>query len=235
MCWSFGASAALATAGVGTSGYMAKNKQSKLIWIPILYFSVMELLQALTYFYIDKCDVYMNHLLTVIGVIHIAFQPFFINAISLYFVPARIRKKVAPWAFTICFFGTVGTLVKLYPFHLVTGSAAACISGVDTMCGSGLCSVSGSWHLAWNVPLSLHPNIFYTYYVPAFIVPIIYGSWRMTIYHCIFGPALAWILTKNPNEWPAVWCLLSVGYILVAWYTPLREKLKVKKWFLWRR
>jgi hypothetical protein len=71
------------------------------------------------------------------------------------------------------------------------------------------------------------------YYLPVFAAPVIYGSWKFTLYHIIVGPALARILTDNINEWPAVWCLLSIGMLLVVIKTPLRQLLYTKRWFFW--
>ena len=66
-----------------------------------------------------------------------------------------------------------------------------------------------------------------------FVAPLIYGSWKFTIYHLIVGPLAARISTDNINEWPAVWCLLSIGMFLIAIKTPLRQILYVKHWWLW--
>ena len=49
MCWSGEASAVLATAGLGTTAYAAYRKEPAAIWMPLGYFSLMELLQAFTY------------------------------------------------------------------------------------------------------------------------------------------------------------------------------------------
>ena len=47
------------------------------------------------------------------------------------------------------------------------------------------------------------------------------------------GPLAARILTDNLNEWPAVWCLLSIALFLIAIKSPLRQLLYVKSWWLW--
>jgi hypothetical protein len=41
------------------------------------------------------------------------------------------------------------------------------------------------------------------------------------------GPILARLLTNNLNEWPAVWCLLSIGFLLIIVVTPIRRLLFV--------
>ena len=65
MCWSGEASGVLAVAGLSTAAYVAlKQGESKELWIPLTYFALMELLQAVTYVYIDLCDNPNNQILT---------------------------------------------------------------------------------------------------------------------------------------------------------------------------
>jgi hypothetical protein len=71
---------------------------------------------------------------------------------------------------------------------------------------------------------------FPTYVVVGFLVPLVYGSWRFTFFHIVTGPTAAYLTTSNPNEWPAVWCLYSVGLVLVAMLGPLRRWFVVRKW-----
>lgn len=76
MCWSGEASAVLATIGIASTVYVAKKGEDKNLWIPLAYFSAMELLQAITYAVINLCDLPLNQVLTFLGAFHIAFQPF---------------------------------------------------------------------------------------------------------------------------------------------------------------
>ena len=46
MCWSGEASAALATAGFLSTGYAAYKKESRMLWLPLGYFSLMELINV---------------------------------------------------------------------------------------------------------------------------------------------------------------------------------------------
>ena len=92
MCWSGEASAILATAGLASTTYLIVKKEDKQLWIPLGFFSLMELLQAGTYTVIDSCQLPVNQILTLLGYLHIAFQPFFINMVSMYFIP----KKITP-------------------------------------------------------------------------------------------------------------------------------------------
>jgi len=134
-------------------------------------------------------------------------------------------------------------IIQLYPFDW----AGSCDLR-RPLCGEQLCSVSGEWHIAWEVPTNGIGNSFVTYNNPfmglfqsgfatyafvAFVLPILYGSWRFTIYHYLSGPFLSTMLTNTVNEQPAIWCLLSIGILLLVVKTPLRTLLHVKKWWLW--
>ncbi len=238
MCWSGEASAVLATVGICTTLYAAYKREPAPLWMALGYFSLMELLQAYTYTVIDQCAMPSNQVATLLGYLHITFQPFFINALSLYFIPKAVAQRVAPWAYGVCFLSAIFMLIQLYPFEW----AGQCGEG-RIMCAQQLCSVSGNWHIAWDIPTNgIGNNMwvdltfgFPSYILAAFIVPLLYGSWRITIYHYLVGPLLALSLTDNLNEWPAIWCLLSIGILLLVVKTPIRKYMHVKRWPLWKR
>src|SRR5947207_2283933 len=102
MCWSGEASAALATAGFLSSAYAAHKKESRRLWLALAYFTLMEALQAYTYSVIDNCSLPANQVATLLGYLHICFQPFFANAVALYFIDQRVAKKIAPVAYGCC-------------------------------------------------------------------------------------------------------------------------------------
>ncbi|PIR31592.1 MAG: hypothetical protein COV36_07970 [Alphaproteobacteria bacterium CG11_big_fil_rev_8_21_14_0_20_44_7] len=200
----------------------------------------MELLQAFTYAYIDECSSPTNQILTLFGYLHIAFQPFFINALSMHFVPEAVKKKVEVPVYILCFASAIFMIIQLYPFEW----AGQC-NPARPLCGEFMCSVSGNWHIAWEVPTNGIGNWFVdawipffkygfvTYIITAFWLPLMYGSWRITVYQYLMGPFLAMRLTDNINEWPAIWCLLSIGILLIVVKTRVRNFMYVKSWFLW--
>jgi len=230
MCWSAQASATLATIGLASTTYVAIKGEDKALWIPLAYFSLMELLQAFTYTVIDQCGLPLNELLTLLGALHITFQPFFLNAFAMHFIPLKIKEKISPYVYGFCFLGAIAMLIKIYPFQW----ANLCNVGHEPFCGQHLCSVHGNWHIAWEAPLNGFRGLTLGYYLPVFLLPFLYGSWKFVVYHLISGPLLARILTNNINEWPAVWCLLSIGLLLLVIKTPLREILYTQKWWLWK-
>jgi len=244
MCWSGEASAVLATIGIATTAYAAYKKEDPRLYTALGYFSLMELLQAYTYTVIDQCTLPANQIATLLGYLHISFQPFFINLISMYFIPNRIRKKIEIPVYALCFISAIFMIIQLYPLDW----AGDCEIG-RSLCGEILCSVSGNWHIAWDIPVNGIGNYFYntsnlllqllfrdgfpSYVIVAFLLPLLYGSWRMTIYHLMVGPLLAMALTNDVNERPAVWCLLSIGILLLVVKTPIRKFMFVNSWWLW--
>ena len=229
MCWSGEASAVLATVGLSSTTYIAVKGEDKLLWVPLGYFSLMELLQAFTYTVIDQCDLPLNQILTYFGVLHIAFQPIFINMVSMHFIEKRVAQKIAPWVYGLSLIGAMAMVMKMYHFEW----APLCIPHTEPLCGSRLCSFHGSWHIAWEMPLNGIELLGLGYYLPAFILPLVYGSWRFTLYHILVGPLLALLTTNSWNEWPAVWCLFSIGLLLIVTKTPLRALMYQRSWPFW--
>jgi len=237
MCWSFGASTVFAIIGILAAIYLIYKKESKLLWIPILYFAAMEVLQALTYLTINQCNLPMNQLLTYISYLHSVFQPFFMNAFFLYFIPKEVRNKISGWVFAICFIASILLLIQVYPFSWA-GTCSPSNNFLDldrAWCGTNICSMSGSWHLIWNIPLNEMTWLgILGYLFPIFILPLIYGSWKVLLYQTILGPALTLLIIANPAEFPAVWCFLSVAIIILAIFTPLKNLAWVKRWYFWK-
>ena len=234
MCWNGQASTVLAAVGIASAGYAALKPQPEpaALWGCLLYFSSMEVLQAISYTVINQCDNPLNQVLTLLGYLHITFQPFFINACALYFMPRDVALRIAPWVYFLCFAGALSMLLQLYPFEW----AGSCDIG-RPLCGRNLCTLRGQWHLAWYVPLngfgnslkaySLFGNGFVGYSATAFILPLLYGSWRNIVFLYLAGPLLASLTTASPNEFPAVWCLFSIALCLAMIKSPLRRYLHV--------
>ena len=161
----------------------------------------------------------------------------------MYFIPVSVKLKIRTTVYTICAIGSLAMLIKMYPF----GWAGTCHIGVEGFCGPSVCSTSGSWHIAWQMPLNglmsdpvkwlggfdwgLHA---FTYIAVAFYMPFIYGSYRFVGFHYLIGPLISDITTTDPNEYAAVWCLFSIALCISVIKTPIRKYLHVKKWFFYK-
>ena len=234
MCWSGEASTVLAATGIAGAAYSAlkKDPEPLALWVCLLYFASMESLQAVAYSVLNQCNSPLNQLMTMFGYLHITFQPFFINAVALYFMPKDSARIVAPWAYFGCFVAAIAMLLQLYPFAW----AGHCALG-RPLCGDVLCTTRGEWHIAWLLPTngignSMADNAYLgrgyiEYPLMAFYIPALFGSWRFILFSWLAGPFLAGLTTSNINEWPAVWCLFSIGLVLAIIKTPLRYHLHV--------
>lgn len=221
MCWSEGVSVAMTGIGVAAAGVTAWQGRPLAVPVVFGYFAVMEALQVAGYQVIDQCGTPANETVTFLSVLHIVFQPFAINAFAMALVANGVRPRVQVLVYSLCAVAAAAMLMQLYPF----GWAGPCRLG-DALCGEGLCTRSGSWHLAWDVPLNglMVPVdralgisfAFPTYFVAGFLVPLLYGAWKFVLLHAAVGPFLAMQLTGQPNEVPAVWCLFSIAIIVVA-------------------
>lgn len=229
MCWGLAASAGMAGLGAVAAGITRHQGRPSAVPLTLAYFSVMEALQAVGYLVVDECGNSLNQTITFFSFLHIVFQPFFINAFAMALMPKPVHANVRATVYAICAACAGVMLVQLYPFDWV----GACRPG-GALCGPSLCTVSGEWHIGWEVPyngfmiplerfMGIHAP-FPTYVLAAFIVPILYGAWRFAVFHAVLGPGFAMLLTNDPREMPAIWCLFSVGIVL----------LSLNPW-LWRR
>jgi hypothetical protein len=242
MCWNGTASTVVASLGFASAAFAWKKGESKMLWMPIAYFSGMEALQAFTYTVMDECQKPENQIATILAYVHICFQPFFVNAFSLYFVPKDFRERWQRLIYGItavfCFLFLLRALPipwlqYCYDILYSIPFCKDCALKVPA-CGTKYCAVSGNWHIAWEMPLKFHVALDNAYLIGTVLLPLLYGSWRVTIYLTLAGPILAAFTTNNMNEWPAVWCLFSTSIIGIALIPAIRDRMRVTKWPLFR-
>ena len=238
MCWSATASMAMVGAGTLATIVVAKRGEPCAIWLVLGYFTLMEALQAGGYSVINQCGTPANRAITLLSYLHIAFQPFFINAFAMELVPGPVKSRLKRTVYLCCVASGVVMLAQLYPFEW----AGVCQLG-NALCGLELCLVSGAWHIAWDVPYNglfvplenwLGTSFaFPTYILTVFLLPLVYGAWRFVIFHALAGPILANALTDNANEAPAVWCLFSIGILIIGLSPAIRGHFEIRVWWLW--
>lgn len=221
MCWGLSATAVMVTGGLVATAVTVRQRRPAAIPATIAYFTLMEALQIVGYLTVDQCGLPVNQSIAFLSIIHIIFQPFFINAFAMELLPVKLRLRVRSIVYGVCGLSAAIMLLQLYPFDW----AGVCRPG-STLCGPALCTVSGDWHIGWEVPFnglaSMFEQIigiqtaFPTYILAAFVLPVLYGAWRFALFHLLVGPILANALSDNPNEWPAIWCLMSIGIVVLS-------------------
>jgi hypothetical protein len=224
--------------GIGAAAAFVsyRRKDATAIWLTLGYFSVMEALQVAGYSVLDQCGAAENRAVTLASYLHIAFQPFFINAFAMELVPEAAKARTKRWVYALCGVSAVVMIAQLVPWQ----GAGKCLPG-SPLCASNLCTVSGNWHIAWNIPynglllpfenaVGIHSG-FPTYMIAAFLLPLVYGAWRFTFMHALVGPILAQSLTDNPNEMPAVWCLFSIFILFISLSLRTRSVFTATHWW----
>ncbi|MDG4649460.1 DUF5765 domain-containing protein [Roseibacterium sp. SDUM158017] len=194
------------------------------------YFAVMEALQLWGYGVRDACGTPSNEAVTLLSYIHISLQPIVINAFAMAIAPRRIPARTQRRVVLVAALATALIAARLLPFE----SLGTCVPGTS-MCSERLCLTSGEWHIAWELPLNgiLAPTgrflggwlQFPEYFLAVFLLPLCYGAWRFVLFHLAVGPLVAYNLTSNPNEMPAIWCLFSIGILLIGLSPAIRHRV----------
>ncbi|ARE41514.1 hypothetical protein RGUI_3373 [Rhodovulum sp. P5] len=230
MCWSADVSLAMVGLGAVATGVTLWRGEKAGIWATLGYFTFMEGLQAAGYAVVDDCGNPANTSVTLLSYLHIAFQPFFINAFAMALIPYALPKVVRQAVWAVCAAAAAFMVAQLIPLE----SLGKCAPG-SVLCGERMCTVTGTWHIGWEVPLNGLTGLGYevmgrlfqfpSYLIAGFVVPLLYGAWRFVLFHAIAGPGLALMLTSNANEMPAVWCLFSIGIVLTGMSPLIRRKM----------
>ncbi|TYB83033.1 DUF5765 domain-containing protein [Maritimibacter fusiformis] len=231
MCWSESATLAMVGLGAAATLVSARNGSPRAVPVTLGYFTVMEALQAGGYMVIDQCDLVPNRVVTALSFFHITLQPIIINLFLLALVGPHVTRRMRRGVLVAAGVASVIVALRLVPFDW----AGPCRDGMS-LCGPGWCTVTGTWHLGWTMPLNdmwtaiwgewMQGHLpFPAYFAAVFGLPVLYGAWRFALFHLVLGPVLAMLLTDDPNEMPAIWCLFSVGLVLTALVPPVRRAM----------
>lgn len=230
MCWSESASVAMVGLGAIATVVTANRSEPRAIPVALGFFTIMEALQVGGYWVLDECQLTANRNITVLSYLHIALQPLFINAFAMATAPNAVSRAMKRGVYALATLATLFLLMRLMPFNWTS----QCPLG-DPLCGPAFCTVSGNWHIAWEMPLNdmwrslgmpfASAVPFPSYILAVFALPLLYGAWRFVLFHAVVGPILASLLSNDPNERPAIWCLFSIGIVLVSLSPLIRGKL----------
>ena len=214
LCMCFTENMSLLVGVVGMLSSMYFYKKNIYASIGIGYFALMELIQFFQYKVIDQCDNTYNKWLTILGYIHICFQPLFVNVWLFAFT--KKPNYIFLWM-SLC----AGIL--LASRLLYVDDRELCDTNNEPLCGARTCALSGNRHIAWNVRLRapgkhwFSPSIglhFFMWTVPALVT----FQKKPLLALLLTGPYLGALLTTNIHEQPAIWCFTSIGQLLLTHY-----------------
>ena len=223
MAWTNVSAVVLAVLSVAMVSYLIKNGRKKELWLPLVYFALMGLLQWITFFFINQCISPLNRTLTFIAYTHIAFQPLFINMFALNFISEEIKKKITPYVYGLCWVGAACYYFKAYPFS----NTYLCVVGQEAFCGRWACAFKGEWYLAWQWPLNTWGSASPWIDVPpkeyvagiAARAYMLKGNWEFVwqFLRDFFGTQPLWMLSGHKY----ILGLHAQAYILSAFCLPL--------------
>lgn len=181
--------------------------------IGIIYFALMEIIQFFQYKVINQCDNRYNKLLTLLGYIHICFQPLFFNLWLFAFT-----KKPN---FIFIYMSLFAGLLLLSRIFYVKDNEL-CDGKNEPLCGRKTCAFLGNKHVAWNVRLRapgknwFTPSIGLHFFM--WVIPVLTILQLKPIMAMIMtGPYLGFLLTNNIHEQPAIWCFTAIGQIIITY------------------
>jgi len=178
------------------------------------YFAAMETLQAFQYTVINQCDNPFNKVLTVLGFLHLAFQPFFTNLYLGAFMN-KAQKRYHPLILALCLFCGVLLSNRLWK----TWGDIPCADNIEPMCGPVTCSFKGDVHVAWQMPMQHSDQDYFTpgfqlHFFMFFLPTYALGMWPYTIFLLASGPFLGRVMTSHQDEIPSIWCFFSIAQLL---------------------
>ena len=240
MCWNSETSGAFTALGVASAGAVWRLTGNRDMTKAILFFCLMELLQSVQYFFIAedlldaKCADAANQVLTVLGYVHIQFQPYFTNLYLRAFRPstgkaapgeAKLWDLVSRLCLAQCALGLARLALSpslLDRAALTATEEAFYGASRDWLEGPRLCTYKGSFHLAWALPLA-QPTYFlggmglhaFMMFAPALCIGGL-SELDAVAFLVASGPALAMALTANAHEQASIWCFFSTTQCAVG-------------------
>jgi len=234
MCFNQPMSLALAVSGfiLGAWGY-SQTKNVRML-AGVWYFVAMETLQFFQFFWLNDCASPINQALTIIGFLHICFQPYFTHTFSSAFM--RNEKKKAQMEMVRKLSLIMGCMM-FSRWILFTPEHKLQCANTEWLRGDQACTFQGNYHIAWSMPLHAP-----TYFMPSngihffmMFAPYFAMGMDMWINGAILlftGPVLSKLITDNLYEQASIWCFFSIGQVFIAVFA-LYFQLRAGKTDLW--
>jgi len=216
-------SGSLALLGCTVSGILYNQGRKWSLYIPILYFTFMEILQYFSYFALEKNNKKLLKILTIITFIHIVFQPLFVNLWYSNYIPHN-KQSQSLIVLQLCIVAGVLYLPRLDMISSFKNNLS-CNVLAEEMCGATTLIQQGKTHMQYlfkmKAPSYLTPSSFIHFFL--MFIPALFLNVEMIPYLCTF---IGWIMSyflSNKKEMAAVWCTFSVPSMLISlFYVPMK-------------
>merc|ERR1712137_628424 len=218
---------AMSAIGLIFSIILFRESKSLRISAGMFFFFTMEFLQGVQYWYIDDCDNIVNKVLTILGFIHIVFQPFFTHFICSALAMTKVDKAKYNVILGLCLIGSVWLISRALMAPWAAFHPSAECPSTEWLRGTEWCTFSGNYHLSWSVPMydqtyfspgaSIH---FFLMFAPFMVMDrkmVVLGLFLL-----LSGPILASYITPSLHEQASIWCFYScvqTVMMMLLWYT----------------
>ena len=226
MCFTENMSAGLAILGTGVAAYLWSQGSSWMLYVPILYFTLMEVLQYASYVAMRKKDKFALKKLTFATFVHVAFQPVFTLLWMGNFIPPGMRPQLR---LLLKLAGAGGAFYAARSDQITPiKESDVCNPRTETMCGATSLIKMGTKHLAYlfrmRAPDYTTPSIFIHFFL-MFVAPLFLHVKPIGYLPVLLGWITSWLIMPR-EEIAATWCLISIPSLLVSLFVrPTNTKL----------
>ena len=217
MCFTKYQSLGIFILGVVVAFYLKQIQQTNsYLWIPILYFAFMELLQYIGYETIENKKKYLNKVVATVIYIHIGFQPFFINMWYSNFIPKSQLTQLF-FVLKLCFVFGLFWISRLIFWD--NSYKYLCDSLNEPGCGKFTEVLKGPKHLLYKAKVRaanyLTPSIFSHFFL--WFIPVLFLNVNKMVYFIILMSGLSgWLLASNIHEAASIWCFLFIPIMIIS-------------------
>ena len=224
MCYSASISFVFALVGLSAALWIYLDpKQDSLILLPLLFYTIMELLQTVQYFFVNQCSSSTNRFLTEIAYVLVIVQPLLWN---LFFVlrspPASSDRKIflvgMVFAAVWLLFNLTGRLLYLRrPRRHI--NRRSIFSPPKNARYNACTRRFKNDHLFWEwSSTELYDfNANYLMYLMIWFLPALCSSSQVRYAGILMGSALVGLgfsFLSGVKTFPSIWCFISIPIIL---------------------
>jgi len=241
MCFNQPMSFGFSAIGLGMAWWIYSRTNNSQLASGVFFYFTMELLQGFQYFVIADglddawCDHWFNKFLTVLGFLHICFQPYYCHVINASLTKSEKYLQQYEVVKRLCLLGGMTLFLRMF-YSYVPGTWTMDVSNMKStewLRGEKLCTYKGKYHLAWSIPMAdpsymvpgaaIHSFLMFAPFLAMYEKKgmIIQGAFLF-----LTGPGLASFITPNLMEQASIWCFFSIAQIVVMLFG-IREKLIV--------
>jgi len=204
-----------------------KNLVHNLGYIPIIFYTIMEIVQALQYSYVNECNNPINRLLTEAAYILVLVQPLMWNYIFLKKknkLRTKFHEGILYCAIVLCIVWIIGHVIRRFDFYGSNEHLHEHDKFSEMMQGTKTCTYKNpNEHLYWKFKINsiygLNANWFMyliLWFVPGLLVP----EGLLSVSLLFLGALFSWLYVVYKNQskhiFPSLWCLTSSPYMFVG-------------------